>query len=952
MPVYRAVWLVLVTLPSQARAISAGFEPNRGQAPAEALFIGHAMECAVVLGRSGATLRSGDGSEIGLTLGGVRSGAAPVGESPLPGIVNYLRGERSQWVTGVPQFGGVRYRDVYPGIDLVFHVTDGSVEYDFEAAPGADVRRIRLRVSGARRMQINAEGDLELEGNGTRIVHRSPAVYQEIDGRRRKVAAKLVLHGDELRFSLAGYDRKRPLVIDPLVRYGTYLGGSSRDIATALTVDGAGSAYVTGATVSADFPVTANALQTKHAGVPNTGIVFGGSDAFDAFVAKFTPDGSQLVYATFLGGQGNDRPTAIAVDRAGNATVTGITSSANFPVTTGALMPTLPAGRQAGFLTRLNATGSDLIFSTYIAGANGDTSANALALDTSGNVWVAGATSSPSLPVTGAAYQPKIAGAQDGYVLELNPQASAIVYGSYLGGKGDDQVAAIGVDAAGSCYLAGSTTSSDFPVTPGAFQGKAGGSSDAFVTQLSANGRNLTFSTFAGGSGDEGAAAIALGGDNSVYAAGVTFSPDFPTTSGAFQEKATAAGASNFVMRFDAGGGVHYSTLAGSGSAAGVGVMSDGTAVVAGQTAALDFPLTDDAYQRALRGVNCTTFVSPFPTPNNAPCADAFLTLVHESGRRLVYSTLLGGNGIDSAAALAMGADGSIYIAGATGSDDFVTTRGAFRTARTGGTCVQQTSPTASMSFACEDAFVLKMDPNAAGPVRPVAAVANAANGVGGPVAAGELVSLFGLGIGPSTADTARLGSDGRLLTTLSGTTVTFDGVPAPLLYAGRNQINCVVPFVLPNRDHATVRIDTQDYGAAVGVVSIAPTAPGLFSLSGTGQGQAAALNEDGSINGPTNPAARGSVLVLYGTGAGQTIPAGVDGRPAGQLATPAADIAVSIGGVDAKVIYAGDAPGLVEGVIQVNVVVPDGVAPGSQVPVVLTAGGAKSQANLYGAVR
>ncbi len=960
---YRVCLFLLVILAARARqapqALPLSFEPNGGQAEADAAYVGHARAGAVLLGRGGATLRMAAGAPLTISLRGALSSFRIEGEDPSPGVANYIRGrDRRQWVTGVPQFRRVRYRGVYPGIDLVFYGAEGALEYDFEVAAGADPRRIRLRIGGASRMAINAAGDLEIESGTARIVHRAPVIYQTVDDLRHAIAGRLVVRGNDVSFAVADYDRSSPLVIDPVLSYSTYLSGRSRDFAAAVAVDAPGSAYVAGYTVSADLPVTAGALQTKHAGTPNEGFNFVTPDIFDAFIAKFSLDGSQLIYCTYLGGRDDDRVTALAVDRLGNAVVAGNTRSSNFPVTQGALMATLPSGGKAGFLTKLNANGTDLIYSTYITGPNSNTTANALALDAFGNVWIAGATGSPNFPVTAASYQPKLAGGQDGYVLKLNPQASAILYGTFLGGKKDDLISAIAVDAVGNCYLAGSTFSPDFPATAGAAQTKLGSDSDGFAAQLNAAGNALVFSTFAGGAGSDSASAIALGPDNSVYIAGTAYSVDFPTTPGAFQEtsKTTATGPSGFVMRFDPGGALHYATLvggSGGGGASGLAVTSDGTAVVVGQTQSPDFPLTGDAYQRVLSGVNCFTFRTPFQfPPTNTPCTDAFLTMVHESGRRLVYSTLLGGAGNDGASSVALSSDGSIYVAGSTGSDDFIATRGAFRTSRVASTCVIESSPTASESFNCEDAFLLKIDPAVVGPVRPVAAVANGSNGVRGPVAAGEFVSLFGFGIGPKSQDTARLGSDGRLLTTLLGTTVTFDGVAAPLLYAGPNQINCIVPFAVATRQQTTVRIDTPDYGNNVASLSVAATAPGLFSLSGTGQGQAAALNQDGSVNGPSNAAARGTVLVLYGTGGGQTVPAGVDGRPAVGLSIPAASVSVNIGGQDARVLYAGNAPGLVEGVLQVNVLVPDGVTPGGQAPIVLTAGGATSQALLYVAIR
>ena len=738
-------------------------------------------------------------------------------------------------------------------------------------------------------------------------------------------------------------------MIDPVLRYGTYLGGHSRDLASAIAVDVAGSAYVAGYTVSADFPVTANALQVKHGGTANSGNTgVGGSDIFDAFVAKFSPDGSRLIYATFLGGSGNDEAHGIAVDASGNAVIAGRTSSHNFPLTTNALQTAFPSGllSTAGFVTKLNPDGSNLVYSTYFSGASDNTEIRALALDASGSPYIGGVTNSASFPATAGAFQTKIAGFSDGFAAKLNPQGNAVVYATYLGGSKDDQLSGLAVDTAGNAYLAGITFSTDFPGTT------AGTAGSGFVSKLNASGTALVYSKLLAGAN---VGAIALDRDNSLLVTGGTLSQDFASTTGAF-ETSLVNGSDAFVVKLDPTGAVNYSTLLGGhGDESGttIAVAADGSAIVGGSTTSADFPLTSDAYQRTLTGTNCSTVTSIIPPPPTmTPCSDGFLTIVHVSGRRLVYSTLLGGSDNDGVAALALGADGSVYLAGTTGSADFITSRGAFSESLAAATCTQTSSPTFSISFACEDAFVLKIDTSVSGPPRPVAAVANGANGVTGLLAPGEFVSLFGFGIGPQTPDSARLGPDGRLVSTLSGTTVSFDGAPAPLLYVGGNQINAIVPFAVAGKSRTTIRIDTPDYGANVASVGVGVTAPGLFSLSGTGQGQAAALNQDGTVNGPGNPAARGSVIVLYGTGAGQTSPPGVDGRPAVALSKPNAAISVTIASQDAQVLYAGAAPGLVEGVIQVNAVIPATVAAGSQVPVSLRAGSIESQRNIYIAVR
>jgi len=907
-------------------------------------------------------LRTADGAEVALVPEHARAPHVE-GVDPNGAISNYLLGsDPTRWIRRVPQFQRVRYRGLYPGIDLVFHGAGSALEYDLVVAPGADPAAIRLRYQGARRLSLDADGNLIIFTRTGRLEQKRPLVYQEGEGRQQEVGGRFVLEGASVRFRLAQYDRARTLVIDPVVVYGTYLGGLSRDLANGVAVDATGSAYVVGSTVSADFPVTPNAVQVKHGGVPNSGVTgLTGFDTFDVFVTKFSADGSKLVYSTFLGGSGSDQGLAIAVDGSGNAVVAGSTSSPNFPLTAGAFQKTPSPHGIAGFVTKLNADGSNLIYSSYLGGAGGQTLVQALTLDATGAAYLAGVTDSAASLVTAGAFQSAPAGGTDCFVAKVNPQGAALVYATLLGGSGTDSALGITISPAGNVYITGSTQSKDFPVTAGSAQSKFGGMGDAFVAELNPTGTALVYSTYFGGSLVDSGNAIALDADGSMVIAGTTASTDFPTSLGAFQTvlAATPTGPSDaFVARLDPAGAVQYATLlggSGNDAAKAVVVAADGSAIVEGQTNSLDFPLTPDAYESKLLGTGCEVDISfiPIGPSSSLPCTKVFLTTVHVSGRRLVYSTYLGGSDDDLPGGMAMASDGTLYLAGSTGSTDFPVTSGGFQTQKKVNTCVFEASPSAGDTFSCEDAFLLKINPAIAGPPRAVAVVVNATNGVRGAVAPGEIVTLAGLGIGPSTPAGAQLDSRGFLTTTLSGTTVLFNNLPAPLLYVGPNQINAIVPFAVGNTGKATINITTATYSANVAAVPVTNAAPGLVSLSGSGQNQAAALNQDGTLNSASNPAARGSVIVLYGTGMGQTSPMGIDGHIAGNPPPlPLVLYSVNIGGLNAQVLYFGDAPGLVEGAFQVNAVIPGGVTPGSQVPVTLTAGGAQSQPYLTVAVK
>lgn len=938
------------------------FEPNRGQAGRDVLFVSHSRTGTLLLGSRRVVLRVAGGGEISIVPERVTGAPRLEAQEPTGAISSYLLGsDHRRWIRRVPQFQRVRYRELYPGIDLVYYGVGSALEYDLTIAPGADPASVRLRYEGARRLSLDSAGNLIIFTTAGRLEQKRPVVYQEADGRRREVAGRFVLEGRCVSFRVPRYDHTRPLVVDPVLVYGTYLGGFSRDLGNGVAVDANGSAYVVGSTVSADFPVTSNAVQIKHGGSPNSGVTgLYGPDVFDVFVAKFSPDGSKLVYSTFLGGTGSDLGLAIAVDHAGNAVVAGSTGSPNFPLATGAFQKTPSLHGIAGFVTKLNADGSDLLYSSYLGGAGVYTTVQALALDATGAAYLAGATDSAPFPVTAGAFRSAPAGGMDCFVAKVNPQGTALVYATLLGGAGADSAAGISVSAAGNAYITGSTQSTDFPVTSGAAQGKFGGIEDAFVAELNPAGTALVYGTYLGGSSADSGNAIALDADGSMLIAGNSSSADFPTTVGAFQTALvmTPLGTSDaFVVRLNPTGAVQYSTLlggSGNDSARSLVVAADGSAIVAGQTDSTDFPITPDAYESRLTGSGCETFYAIIPvTGDFPPCEKVFLTTVHVSGRRVIYSTYLGGSDDDIPGGIAQAADGTLYLAGSTGSSDFPVTRGAFQTQKVANTCLFEPSPSASVTFACEDAFLVKIDPSVAGPPRPVAAVANATNGVQGPIAPGEFVTLFGFGIGPQTPATAQLDSEGFLATTLSGTTVLFNGQPGPLLYVGPNQINAIVPFEVAGNASATIAIDTVAYSATVAAVPVTNTAPGLVSISGMGQNQAAALNQDGTLNSASNPAARGSIVVLYGTGMGQTSPMGIDGHIAGKPAPlPLVLCSVLIGGQSALVLYFGGAPGLVEGAFQVNAVVPNDVAPSAQVPVVLTAGGHQSQPLLTIAVQ
>jgi hypothetical protein len=594
-----------------------------------------------------------------MTLVNVNPHAQAIGQDELHGKSNYFIGnDPAKWRTNIPTYARVKYEGVYPGVDLVYYGNQGQLEYDFVVAPGADPRLVTLAFEGARKVHIDPRGELVLGVEGGEVRQHKPVIYQEVAGIKQEVSGRYVMKGThQVGFRVATYDPRRPLIIDPVLVYSTYLGGSDIEEARGIAVDGAGSAYVTGS-AGPTFPTTAGAAQTMYAG---------GSDAF---VTKLDATGSRLVYSTYLGGSDVDLGQSIAVDAAGSAYVTGFTNSTNFPTTAGAAQTTF-AGLSDAFVTKLNATGSGLAFSTYLGGSSHD-DGGGIAVDAAGSAYVAGNTQSTNFPTTVGAAQAAFAGVLDAFVTKLDATGSGLVFSTYLGGSGRDFTLDIAMDAAGSAYVAGFTQSTNFPTTAGAAQTTNAGEFDAFVTKLDTTGSGMVFSTFLGGGSDDGGDGIAIDGAGSVYVAGETRSTDFPTTAGAAQTTHAGGFLDAFVAKLNAtGSGLVFSTyLGGTGQDFGIEIAVDatGSTYATGYTLSTDFPTTAGAVQ----------------TSHGGGVYDAFVTKLDAIGSELVYSTYLGGSDVDVGVGIAVDAAGSAYVTGRTDSTNFPTTAGAAQTTNAG----------------------------------------------------------------------------------------------------------------------------------------------------------------------------------------------------------------------------------------------------------------------------
>jgi hypothetical protein len=666
------------------------FERNQGQTDPQVKFLSRGSGYALYLtpteavlslhrlsgnhglkGRLGALQKSKthDPAPTLLRMKLVGANPAPVvfGIDELLGKCNYFIGnDPKRWHTNVATFAKVRYENIYPGIDVTYHGNQQQLEYDFVVAPGADPKAIELSFPDAKNLAIDTEGQLVVQLADGEIFERAPSVYQEVNGQKRKVAGRYMLKASHrVAFELGAIDRSRAVVIDPTIVYSTYLGGSGDENPLYMVLDRFGDVYLTGYTSSIDFPTTPGSFQPTYAGGP-----------FDAYVTKLNPEGSALLYSTYVGGSGDDEALGMAIDDSGHAYIVGSTSSLDFPTTEGAFQRSFAGGNTDAFVTKLSADGSALAFSTYLGGS-GDDFAFIGPTDPGGHVYVEGFTSSTDFPTTPGAFQRKYAGGpDDSFVTKLNHDGTGLIYSTYLGGTGDDIGIDGTVDRFGNAHFTGLTGSTDFPTTPGAFQRTYGGGNiDTFVTKLSRDGSSLVYSTYLGGSGDENPFDLAVDFYGNAYVPGVTSSIDFPTTPGAFQTSFAGGNVDGYVTKINpAGSGLVYSTyLGGSGDdfAGAVRVEGRGNAYVPGQTSSTDFPTTTNAFQSTYGGGN----------------SDAFVLKLNRTGSGLVFSSYLGGSGDDGSVGAGTGVDGlgNMYVYGVTNSTDFPITKHAFQPQYGGG---------------------------------------------------------------------------------------------------------------------------------------------------------------------------------------------------------------------------------------------------------------------------
>ena len=824
------------------------FEPNQGQTHPQVKFLARGAGYGLFLTSDQTVLTLGarpEGAVVRMQLAGASPGAAVSGSDQLPGRSNYFIGNNpARWHRDIPQFARVRYQSVYPGVDLVYYGNQGQLEYDFEVGPGADSRTIAFQFQGPQRPTIDGNGDLVLATRSGEVRLKAPRIYQSSSSGQQPVAGRFVARQDgKFGFEVAAYDRSRALVIDPVLTYSTYLGGSGNESCSVITgtatppsgcpavaIDASSNIYLAGSTTSADFPLTPQPTTDPPPAAFQPAL----ATAPDVFVTKLNSAGTAIVFSTYLGGDGADTTAGVAVDSAFNVVVAGTTTSDNFPVSGSAFQGARATAGAHAFVSRLDATGHTLAYSTYLSG-NGVESARGLAVDFKDKIYLVGTTTSTnqpdathSFPATLGALQITSLGASQFFVSKIDPTLigfPSLAYSTYFGGgtpiNGVTVGGGIAVDANANVYITGGTNfqhngnaTTDFPIV-NAYQGCLDTpppatttttpncatnvtTTDAFVAKINptaASGAQLLYSTYLGGVGDDVGYGIAVDSGLSAYVTGSTTSTDFiiPTGTTAFQGL-TGGGIDAFVGKLGnlCTGSTcttttvplnYFSYLGGSGTDVGLGIATDSLqgARIAGWTDSANFPVLNNPIQAAPSGL-ADGFVARIDTP-----AASSISLGH-------YATYLGGSGSDFATSIVADTQGNSYVVGETASANFPKAN-AIQATLNGGT----------------DAFVSKLGPT-----------------IG--LVVTETVTPNPVGVGNNVTFTYTISNQGDLTTGVIFTDV-ISSAGATFVSANSlpGQTNCPA-----NGSTVTCTVGTLNGGASATVnVVLTPTQAGSLSDGG-----------------------------------------------------------------------------------------------------------------------
>jgi uncharacterized protein (TIGR03437 family) len=919
----------------EARLMSVplSFEPNQGQAASAVQFVSRGSGYALFLTKGEVVLNlerqappSGAAAEtLRMSLIGANPKARAVGLAPQAGVVNYFIGnDPKRWRSGIPTYGKVEYPQIYPGVDLVFYGNQRQLEYDFVVAPGADPSRIAWRIDGAR-ASVDAQGNLTLEAPNGPASFKKPVLYQLDGASKTSVEGSFAVAGNQIHFQIGSYDHSRALVIDPVLSYASYLGGSGTDnighptgpgnlqvgISQGLAIDSAGSAYVAGYTYSIDFPTASpyqGAPPVKQAGVAP-------GQWPSAFVTKFSPDGSSLVYSTYLGGNGSDLIYAIAVDSSGSAYITGQTNSVDYPVTSGAYQticdpapnnigasagaPSCNSSNISPFVTKLNTSGTGIVYSTFLGGY-GYAYATAIAVDNAGRAYIAGNESEycstgytfqGCFPTTGGA---AIDGNRTGggspqyaFVAAFDPTGSQLLYSTIFGdlnglgthplsGSGAAWGTAVAVDANGYFYLAGETQAGKLPTTAGVVQPvgdpldsvsgvyltAARGFIAKFNPVTSAGGASLAYATYLGGhTGNlhDYISGITLDGAGNAYIAGYTNSKDFPVTSGAYGTVCGPNGgtcaAAHVTKLNPSASAILWSTYVG-------GSRSDGSDALF-FTGPIQLDGSGNVYIMGQAGPGFP-LLNPVEPAVRGGSMEVLVAELDPTGANLLFSTRIGSGGLNTSnpAGLAVNSAGNIYLAGNTNGPNLITTPGAFQTSSSDGLCCQK-----------GNGFVAKIAATAPPALQPET-LANGATYAAGGLVPGSWAQVKGTNLSTRTriwaaSDFTGLGNN--LPTNLSGTQVLVNNLPAAVYYISPTQVSFQVPSGITGT--ASVQVIANGVASNTVTAAAATNSPGIFPIILGGTNYAAAVFLDGKIaadpsNGPAfRNAAPGDAVQLFATG-------------------------------------------------------------------------------------
>jgi len=774
------------------------FEPNLGQANRSVRFIARGNGYGLALSDTEAilSLLGSEPAAVHMKLRGARKAARIYGVDPQPGASRYFFGSTEKWIEPVPHFSKVRYESVYPGVDLIYYGNQRRLEFDFVVAPRANARSIELDFSGVQGASIDPHGDLILDTAAGPIRYLRPVAYQERNGVREFVSADFVLRGKRRAgFKLGAYDRDLPLVIDPILVYSSYFGGSaaagSGDLGYDVVVDGAGNTYVTGVTASTDF-LSVDPVQPSPGG------------GLDAFIMKIDSTGKTILTASYLGGSGADESLNIALDQSGNIYIAGYTASTNFPIVNGHQRQN--GGGKDAFLVKLNSAGSEILYATYLGGARDDT-AFGLALGPDGTVFISGETASANFPLVAPLQSQMAGGFADAFLAKLSP-GGALVYSTFLGGRGNDRAYDVASDADGAAYLTGFTSSVDFPTANAIIPFINRGNpfpglqaTDAFVAKVNPVGNGLVFSTYWGGVGSENGVRLTVDSDRNVYVTGNTQSLDFPIKNalqplhaGPFDANGAPApgdGYDGFLIKFNPDGSdVAFSTfLGGEGvdSGAGIALDSAGAIYVTGYTGSFIYHVVNSAQGFKRGGL------------------DGFVTKLTSDGSQIIYSTYHGGDGDDAVIGLAVDASANAYVVGRTRSTSSFTVVNAFQETNAGG----------------QDGFISKIN---ADDVR-----TSAPFNIGGQnvslltTTAGTSSTTFGYVTAEVTSGAGRPSGLAVIDLRQSGQLITEAAFPlSPFLSNGRffveqtTSVNTAVSFVNPSSEEIEVAFDFTNLSGEV----------------------------------------------------------------------------------------------------------------------------------------